>query len=70
MFMVDQGGLRACTGDETYYLGIIDILQAYNVFKKMETGLKGMVHKKGTMSSVPPPDYQQRFVNFMENLSQ
>ena len=52
----------------TYYFGIIDILQEYNMRKKVEHQWKTKVQcqDKYGLSAVNPKDYAQRFVDFME----
>ncbi|RHY64702.1 hypothetical protein DYB30_001819 [Aphanomyces astaci] len=47
-------------------LGIIDILQQYNTRKITETVFKGLVHNKKDISSVPPDQYGDRFLDFIE----
>ncbi len=52
----------------TYYFGIIDILQEYNMRKKVEHQWKTKIQcqDKYGLSAVNPKDYAQRFVDFME----
>lgn len=52
-------------GDETYFMGIIDILQLYNTGKKMETFFKGLSQDKTQLSSVNPSMYANRMVDFI-----
>lgn len=52
------------TGD-VYYLGIIDILQPYDLRKKSETLLKSLVHPHAAISATAPTFYAQRFVDFV-----
>lgn len=51
-----------------YTLGIIDILQQYNMRKKAENVYKvtAMGNSKDSVSSVNPEHYAQRFVDFFE----
>jgi hypothetical protein len=51
--------------DEIYYMGIIDILQQYDLRKMGETVLKSFVHPVSGISSVSPRAYADRFVRFM-----
>lgn len=51
--------------EEVYYLGIIDILQQYNLRKSGENLLKGLTHDRKAISAVAPKDYAERFVEFM-----
>ena len=55
-----------------YYVAIIDMLQQYDVNKKLERGIKltmlGMKnHETGGISSLGPTDYQARFMQFAKN---
>ena len=54
--------------DEIYYLGVIDILQEYNWWKKAETVIMGTIHDKEHISSVDPRTYATRFIDFMESI--
>jgi hypothetical protein len=51
--------------DEVYYLGIIDILQQYDLRKMGETALRALYQRVDDISAVSPPFYAQRFVNFI-----
>lgn len=50
---------------EDYFLGIIDILQPYNVRKQVETALKRIQDHKENISCVDPSTYAQRFLQFI-----
>jgi|TARA_B100001250_G_scaffold2958_1_gene2536 1-phosphatidylinositol-4-phosphate 5-kinase len=56
---------------ELYYLGIIDILQKYNVRKHLETDLniltRGLKHYK-ECSCVSPNEYRDRFLKFLRRI--
>lgn len=71
-FQRDYGGLRGVhpeTGkacDTIYFLGIIDILQAFNMKKKLESAYKGLKHDKKEISAVDSRMYGKRFLNYME----
>ncbi|KEG09574.1 putative phosphatidylinositol-4-phosphate 5-kinase-like [Trypanosoma grayi] len=71
-FTSDQGGMASTdqpgTRREIYYIGIIDILQEYNLRKKMETFFVGSVKDRKKISSVTPRDYATRFVSFMSSI--
>lgn len=56
---------RSADGKSKYYLGIIDILQQWNLKKKAEMGLKSVIHEKKKISSVPPGEYSKRFLDFI-----
>ena len=68
----DMGGLKAIDDEEeNYYFGIIDILQEYNMKKKVENAYKTrLMELKGKnpkdISAVSAKDYGERFMNFME----
>ncbi|CAK4950426.1 unnamed protein product [Aphanomyces euteiches] len=71
IFCKDYGGIcgRSATkkkNGKIYFVGIIDILQQYNTRKITETVIKGFVHNKKDISSVPPDQYGDRFLDFIE----
>jgi len=60
-------GVLSSDGKVMYYMGIIDILQLYNLKKKAEVFAKSYFlskDKKG-ISAVPPQPYSTRFINGM-----
>lgn len=48
------------------YFGVIDILQAYNVSKKLEHRFKSIVLDGKAISAVDPGSYAERFRTFMK----
>jgi 1-phosphatidylinositol-4-phosphate 5-kinase len=48
------------------YLGIIDILQEYNVSKRVEHAVKSLKFDPLSISAVDPGTYSKRFINFLE----
>ena len=50
-----------------FYVGIIDILQVYNLSKKTENMFKSMMNKAEKISSVNPDFYAKRFCTFMKD---
>ncbi len=72
IFTTEDGGVHGADksgawNGEIYYIGIIDILQVYNVRKGAETLLKGLKYDKKEISSVNPSLYAKRFVKFLED---
>ncbi|KAJ1435008.1 Phosphatidylinositol-4-phosphate 5-kinase, core [Sesbania bispinosa] len=53
--------------DVVLYMGIIDILQEYNVRKKIEHAYKSLQFDPLTISVVEPKMYAERFIKFSEN---
>ena len=52
--------------DETYFVGIIDVLQQYDLRKMGETALKSLMGQSPTgISAVAPKFYAERFVRFI-----
>ncbi len=47
------------------FVGIIDILQSYTLFKKLEHTFKAMIHDVDTISVTNPKLYGTRFLSFM-----
>ena len=66
----DDGGIISETGEEIYFLGIIDILTKYNLMKKVEHFSKLVRYCSNEMSCVPPDQYRDRFVHFMNGVIQ
>ena len=56
-------------GEEIYFIGIIDILQVYNMSKRMETMIKSITQDKRKISSVNANFYAQRFIQFIKENS-
>ena len=54
--------------DVVLYLGIIDILQDYNLKKKLEHASKSLFLDPMSVSVVEPKLYAQRFINFLEKV--
>ncbi|KAJ1890272.1 Phosphatidylinositol-4-phosphate 5-kinase, partial [Kickxella alabastrina] len=48
-----------------YYLGVIDILTPYNMFKRTEHFVKAIVHDGSQISAINPRKYGLRFLRFM-----
>lgn len=70
-FKQDEGGMYAIDEiegeerDELYFVGIIDILQKWNLRKQFERFGKGMVEDRNAISAIPPHKYAQRFEQFI-----
>ena len=69
-----DGGVNSRTpdgqrGDEIYYVGVIDILQQYNLHKRAENFFKGFTHDKTLISAVDANTYAKRFVEFIRQNS-
>lgn len=62
-----SGGSRVMAAVEIYYIGIIDILQEYNWWKRSENLFRGMVHDRHQISCVDPKEYASRFVQFISS---
>ncbi|KAH6647271.1 hypothetical protein BKA67DRAFT_525369 [Truncatella angustata] len=74
VFYSDDGGLRAThednsPGDEIYYLGVIDCLTHYGMIKKIEHFWKGLTADRSQISALPPHEYGERFIKFMEGVT-
>jgi 1-phosphatidylinositol-4-phosphate 5-kinase len=54
--------------DVVLYMGIIDILQEYNVKKKLEHSYKSFKFDPLTISVVEPKLYANRFFHFLKNV--
>ena len=56
-------------GDDIYYIGVIDILQRYNINKRVETIFKSIQYDSNEISSVNAKMYATRFVTFIREHS-
>ncbi|KAJ6816378.1 phosphatidylinositol 4-phosphate 5-kinase 1-like [Iris pallida] len=54
--------------DVVLYLGIIDILQEYNLKKRIEHAFKSLKYDPLTISAVEPKLYSSRFISFLERV--
>ncbi|KAH7679471.1 Phosphatidylinositol-4-phosphate 5-kinase protein [Dioscorea alata] len=54
--------------DVVLYLGIIDILQEYNLTKKIEHTCKSLRYDPMSISAVDPQTYSKRFISFLEKV--
>ncbi|ONK65469.1 uncharacterized protein A4U43_C07F37430 [Asparagus officinalis] len=54
--------------DVVLYLGIIDILQEYNMTKKIEHSCKSLKFDPMSISAVEPALYSKRFIGFLEKV--
>lgn len=54
--------------DVVLYLGIIDILQEYNMSKRVEHAVKSLKFDPLSISAVDPDLYSKRFVKFLESV--
>lgn len=54
--------------DVVLYFGIIDILQEYNIKKKIEHAYKSLRFDPLTISAVEPKLYSKRFISFLERV--
>ncbi|CAO1614338.1 unnamed protein product [Sympodiomycopsis kandeliae] len=71
LFYQDEAGFRSTgpnnePGDWIYYLGVIDLFTPYSSIKRGENWWKSLKGDSKTISSVPPKQYGNRFVAFLE----
>ena len=64
----EDGGIISETGNEIYFVGIIDILTKYNFKKKGEHFIKMIRYCSNNMSCIPPDKYRDRFVDYMSKV--
>jgi len=72
LFTKEDGGVSSqnmdgSTGNELYYMGVIDILTEYGTKKKLEHGIKSVNHKSSEISAVNPSAYAERFKKFLKS---
>ena len=58
-------------GDVLYIISIIDFFQQYNLNKSLETKFKMIIKgaSENEISSVPPQKYKDRFIEFIESIT-
>lgn len=68
--MENQGDEQMFHGvyDVVLYLGIIDILQDYNMGKKIEHAYKSLQFDSLSISAVDPTFYSRRFLEFIQKV--
>ena len=73
-FQRDDGGLRATTirGPSKYFLGLIDVLQAWDLKKRLERWWKVQVRRMAPegISAMAPEQYRARFLRAMESITE
>ena len=73
-FQRDAGGLRATTiaGPSLYFIAIIDVLQSYDVTKRVERCWKvyGRCKRGDGISAIDPQRYRARFLRAMESVTE
>jgi Phosphatidylinositol-4-phosphate 5-Kinase/MIT (microtubule interacting and transport) domain len=70
-----SGGIRSSDerdrdAAELYFVGIIDVLQEYNLRKRLETKVKSLVHPVHLISCVDAEQYRQRFVDYFSRITE
>ena len=65
---VYHNGVLSVGAQETYYIGIIDMLTVYNVKKKSANFFKTFLWEADTLSTIPPPAYRKRIGDFTETI--
>lgn len=65
-FEVDNGGVMSTDETCLYFIGVIDILTVYSTKKKFEHAWKASLYGGDSVSCVPPKNYAERFLSFIE----
>ena len=70
MSIIERINARHLPPSDTYYLGMVDILQVYNLSKKLEhfTKTKLLCKDKYGISAVDPQTYGRRFLQAMDRI--
>jgi hypothetical protein len=55
--------------EDTYYIGLIDVLQTYTAQKRLEHFAKGLLRDKHTISVVPPGEFSERLCRVLERIT-
>jgi len=56
-------------GEDLYFIGLIDILTAYDFKKKGEHVLKSLVWDKNEISAIAPEPYRKRFLRYIVQIT-
>ena len=67
-FQLFYGGVPTASKTEVLFVGVIDILTAYNIKKMGEHLSKSVVYDGSQVSCVPPKDYHDRFVRYLDQI--
>jgi len=68
VFQLDDGGMWSADGNLHYFIGIIDILMLYSLRKKLEHAYKSIRYSTSDISSIKPPAYAERFLEFIRDI--
>ena len=63
----DNGGMLSTDQREMYFMSVIDILTEYTTIKRLEHGWKSCLISRD-VSCVPPKQYANRFMAYMESI--
>lgn len=71
-FYSEEGGIISTDSkdellNQIYYFGIIDCLTNYSMIKRLETFWKSLKNDRKIISSIPPNEYGERFLKFIED---
>eukprot|EP00741_Cyanophora_paradoxa_P016962 tig00020944_g16383.t1 len=66
--VLTPGTIVSSDRSTAYYIGLIDYLTEWSFAKDLENFFKGFVADEGTISAVPPKQYQARFIKFMRHI--
>jgi 1-phosphatidylinositol-4-phosphate 5-kinase len=64
----EDGGILSSNKNRIYYLGIIDILTEFNNIKHLEYYYKRVRYCSNKMSCIPPIQYKERFINYLDSV--
>jgi 1-phosphatidylinositol-4-phosphate 5-kinase len=63
------GGLLSEDRSVLYFFGIIDVFTLYSTKKKLEHAFRGSFYGPDAISCVPPRNYAERFLEFMNSIT-
>jgi len=61
----ESAGKKSRTRKEIYFVGIIDILQEFNMKKRIESTYKGIRYNKNAISAIASQQYADRFLKYL-----
>eukprot|EP00359_Climacostomum_virens_P011623 CAMPEP_0204905696 /NCGR_PEP_ID=MMETSP1397-20131031/5564_1 /ASSEMBLY_ACC=CAM_ASM_000891 /TAXON_ID=49980 /ORGANISM="Climacostomum Climacostomum virens, Strain Stock W-24" /LENGTH=686 /DNA_ID=CAMNT_0052074605 /DNA_START=106 /DNA_END=2166 /DNA_ORIENTATION=- len=65
----NYGGIVSEDKSVLYFTGIIDIFTLYNTKKKLEHAVRGSFYGADAISCVPPRNYAERFLEFINSIT-
>eukprot|EP01062_Namystynia_karyoxenos_P062631 TRINITY_DN55513_c0_g1_i1.p1 TRINITY_DN55513_c0_g1~~TRINITY_DN55513_c0_g1_i1.p1 ORF type:complete len:590 (+),score=205.62 TRINITY_DN55513_c0_g1_i1:91-1860(+) len=63
-----HNGIVSAAGDEIFFIGIIDVLTEYHLFKRLANCCKKFAFFEDQLSTIPADKYERRFSRYMRDV--